>query len=270
MSGDPQPAPAPHAWRRVVMPHEHGGWSFLAEPLALGNLVAPSPAGTLIALAALAAFLARQPLVLAISDRRRGHRYARTVTAERAFALLALIAAASLAGAVALGRGRLLVAVGLAAPLAALALAFDLSRRSRALAAELSGAMAIGSTVAAIALSGTWRLAPALGLWGVLAARSVSSIAYVRARLRLERGEPDHRAVVLATQIAAVLAVTALAVAHLAPWLSVAAFGVLGLRAALGLSPWRIPLQTWQLGLTEIGFGALTVAAVIVGIRIEG
>jgi hypothetical protein len=157
--------------------------------------------------------------------------------------------------------------VGLAAPLGALALAFDLSRRSRALAAELSGALAIGATAAAIALAGMWSLAPALGLWGVMAARSASSIAYVRARLRLERGEPAHRAAALAAQMVAVLAVTALAVARLAPWLAVAAFGVLGLRAALGLSPWRIRMKTWQLGLTEIGFGALVVAAVVGGMR---
>jgi len=252
------------------MPHEHGGWSFLLEPLVLGNLAAPSLAGTLISVAALAAFLARQPLVLAVSDRRRGHRYPRTETAERAFAVLAVIAAAALAGAVVLGRGRLLVAVGLAAPLGALALGFDLSRRSRALAAELSGALAIGATAAAIALAGAWMPAPALGLWGVMAARSSSSIAYVRARLRLERGEPAHIVAALAAQLVAVLAVAAMAAARLAPWLAVAAFGVLGLRAALGLSPWRIPMKTWQLGLAEIGFGLIVVAAVVVGIRIEG
>ncbi|HDL49896.1 MAG TPA: prenyltransferase, partial [Actinobacteria bacterium] len=39
--------------RSVAMPTEHGGWGFTLEPIILGLLVAPSPAGWEIAAAAL-------------------------------------------------------------------------------------------------------------------------------------------------------------------------------------------------------------------------
>ena len=65
-------------WRPVALPAEHGGWGFLAEPVVLGLVLAPSAAGLCLALAALAAFLARHPLRLALIDRRKGVRYPRT------------------------------------------------------------------------------------------------------------------------------------------------------------------------------------------------
>jgi hypothetical protein len=256
---------APDSWQRVVLPHEHGGWAFLAEPIVLGFAVAPSESAPFLAVAAIAGFLARQPLVLALSDRRRGHRYPRTVTAERAFVLLALAGALSLALALLFAHGQFLAALGLAAPFAAAALALDLVRRSRALAAELAGALAMGGTAAAIAMAAGWSLPSALGLWGAWAARAVSSIAYVRSRLRLERGEPAHQAWALAAQALAMLWIGALIVAGLAPRLAGLARILLAFRAAHGLSPSRIPMKTWQLGVSEIVFGLITVAAIAVG-----
>ena len=256
---------APDSWRRVVVPHEHGGWAFLAEPIVLGFAVAPSASAPWIALAAIAAFLARQPLVLALSDRRRGHRYPRTVTAERAFVLLALAGALALALALLFAHGPLLAAVGLAVPLAAAALGLDLSRRSRELAAELAGALAMGGTAAAMAMAAGWNLTSALGLWGAWAARAVSSIAYVRARLRLERGEPAHEIWVILLHALTMIWIGALILAGLAPRLAGLAMILLAFRAAHGLSPSRIPMKTWQLGVSEIVLGLITVAAIAVG-----
>jgi len=256
------------SWRRLVIPHEHGGWAFLGEPLVLGNLVALSPSGLLIAFAATAAFLARQPIVLWASDRRRGMRYPRTQVAGRASATLILAAAALLAAAAALARGPVMFVVTRAAPLGVAALAFDLTRRSRALAAELMACLALAGSTAAITLAAGWAVAPALGLWGVQAARGISSIAYVRARLRLERGERAPIAISLAAQMLALAGVAALARAGLAPRLAVAALGLLVARAALGLSPWRWKMTTRQLGIGEIAFGAITVGAVAAGIRL--
>ncbi len=58
-------------WKTVALPAEHGGGSFLAEPAILGLALAPSAAGACLALAALAGFLARHPLRLALIDRRK-------------------------------------------------------------------------------------------------------------------------------------------------------------------------------------------------------
>jgi YwiC-like protein len=248
-----------------VLPHEHGGWAFLAEPIVLGFAVAPSAAAPFIALAAIAAFLARQPLVLALADRRRGTRYPRTIAAERAFVILALAGVTSLAIAVFLADGPMLAAVGLAVPLGAIALALDLARKSRALAGELCGAVAMGATVAILATAAGWSLVPALGLWGAWAARAISSVAYVRSRLRLDRGEPAHEGWVYAAQALALVWIGALVMAGLAPRLAVAAMILLAFRAAHGLSSSRVPMTTWQLGITEIGVGLITVFAIAVG-----
>ena len=261
--------PDGRVWRQALVPHEHGGWSFLAEPILLGLLVAFSTAGLLISLAAVAAFLARRPFRLLLSDRRRGKRYPRTLAAERGLAACAIVGSLALAGGLLWARGSVLPAVGLAAPLAAAALAFDLGQRSRELPAELTAALAIAATVSAIALSSGWRLAPALGLWMVLAARDVPTVLYVRARLRMGRGQPAGVASALAAHAVALAFAAALAGLRLVPWLAVAAVALLGLRAAYNLSALRPSLSTPQLGLTEVVFGVTTVALVAVGVALR-
>ena len=257
-------------WRRVVLPTEHGGWAFLAEPMLLGLLVAPSAAGALLSLAALAAFLSRQPLRTVLLDRRRGKRHPRTRVAERALAAGLLVSAAATAGAVLRGEGPVLLALGLVAPLAATAVAFDVALRPRHVAAEMAGALAVGGLAGVIAIAGGWPLAPAFALWGLLAARAVPSILYVRARLRLERGAPIRRGPPIAAALLGLLAGLWLAREGLAPWLSVAALGLLALRAAHGLSRYRLRMRTWVLGVTEITLGLLTVLSIVLGMAIEG
>ncbi len=253
-------------WRRILMPSEHGSWAFLAEPILLGLLVRWSGAGALLALAAVAAFFARQPLRLLVGDRRRGRRYPRTRQAERAFALLALAGAAALAGGCLLGRGRPLFVLGLAAPVAAAALAFDLSPRSREAAAETLAPAALAAVAAAIAVAGGAGLGLALGLWAVLVARAVPAVLYVRARLRLDRGEPAGIDAPLLAHVAALLAMAVLAAQGRVPRLAAVALGVLVVRAAWGLSPSRPRWRTAWLGASEIGFGLLTVALTRIGL----
>jgi hypothetical protein len=255
----------PASLRRVVVPAEHGSWAFLGEPILLGLLVAPSAAGCLLASAALAGFLARRPLRIVVSDRRSKERFPRTAVAERAFLFFALVGTAALAGAFCLARGPVLVALAAAAPLGAVALGLDLDRRSREAAAEVTAALALGSVSTAIALAAGWPAAPAFALWGVMAARGVPAIAYVRARLRLDKGSPAQVAAAVTLQLLAAAGVAALAAAGLVPWLAVAALALLGARAAYGLSPRRPRLTVPQLGLSEIGFGLMTVLSVWLG-----
>jgi len=263
MPADPPP-PAP-SLRRIVLPAEHGGWAFLGEPILLGLAIAPSPAGLMVALAVFAGFLARQPLKWWLGDVRRGRHYPRTALARRAFAVLAVAAAGALAAAVLLARGPVLFAVALATPLAATALAFDLSLRGREAAAELVAPLALAAVAPAIALAAGWDRPAAFGLWGVLAARVVPSIVYVRARLRLDRGEPAGIVTALALHVAGVGAVALLAAAGLAPWLSVGAMAVLLARAAWQLSPGRPRLSIPMFGVTEVLSGLLVVLATALG-----
>lgn len=259
-------APAGGAsWRRVLLPAEHGAWAFLGEPIVLGLLVAPSPAGVLLAVAAAAGFLARQPLRLIVGDRRHGRRYPRTVQAERALGLAMLVALVALAGAHLLARGAWWPALVVAAPFAVAALALDLGRRSRELAAELAAVVALGAIAAAIALANGRDPGTAYGLWGVLAARALPSVLVVRARLRLDRGEHAPVAPAIAASALAPVAIGALVWAGWVPWPAAAALALLLGRAIWALSPMRPRWTTPQLGVSEIVAGLLVVAATAVG-----
>jgi hypothetical protein len=261
----PAARPVRGPWRQVLLPSEHGAWGFLAEPVALGLLVAWSVTGLLLALAALAAFLARRPLRLTLTDRRERKRHLRTPRAEAALALFALAGAAAFAGALARDPGAALFTLRLAVLPGVAALAFDLGGRSRDAAGELSAALALSVVTPGIALAGGWPQTAVFGLWLLLVARLVTSIVYVRARLRLEKGAPAKVAGALAVHGAALATAIVLAARGATPWLGAAAVGLLGLRAALGLSPRRLRASTTQLGVSEIVFGALTLLALAAG-----
>jgi hypothetical protein len=251
--------------RSVALPSEHGGWSFLLEPVALGLAVAPSLPGAILAVAVLAAFLTHQPLKTAVKDRLSGRRAFRTVWAERFALAYGSCALVALGLVVWLAGWWFAAALLPALPFAAVQLAWDARNRSRALVAELCGAAALGAVASAIAVLGGWALAASAGLWLVLAARSAPSIMYVRERLKLERGRASARAPSLAAHAAALAAVSAAAAAGLVPWHAAAAMGVLLARAALGLSAYRFGRRAPAIGMQEIAFGLLTVVLTAVG-----
>jgi hypothetical protein len=185
--------------------------------------------------------------------------------AERGFAACALVAVAALSGAFAMADRRLAFALAALAPLAAGALAFDLGQRSRAVAAEVTSALALAGLASAIALAGGWPTAQAFALWAALAGRVIPTIVYVRARLRLERGEKAAVLAALAASAAAIGTASLLVAAGLAHAFTVLAMILLFARAAWFLSPLRPRLATMHLGLTEIGFGLVTVLAIAGG-----
>jgi hypothetical protein len=258
-------APPAVPWRKVLVPAEHGAWGFLAEPLVLGLLVAFSWPGLALAAAVIAAFLARHTLKLVLGDRRRGKCYPRTEMAERALLVLGPIAVAGLVAAVAVAGPRVLIPIAIASPALATALAYDLRNRGRVWIAELAAPIALAASAPAIALAHGWSLVAALSLWAVLAARAVPSILYVRARLRLERGQPVAWGVSEIAQGIALLGVAWLAAGGFVPWLSVAAMAVLAGRAFVGLSSLRKPVTARRVGFTELGLGLFTVLLVAIG-----
>ncbi len=251
--------------RPIALPVEHGGWSFLGAPIVLGLWVAPSGAGLWLGLAALGAFLTRQPLKLALADRQRGRRYPRTVWAERFVALYGGLTLLAFGTAWWTTTHPFWSPLALAAPLVALQLRYDLLKQSRTAIAEYSGAAAPGAVAAALALAGGWSLGPALLLWLLLALQAIPAIIYVRTRLRLARGEAARRAPAWGAQFGALIVVAGLAWSGLAPWLSVAAFALLAVRAVLGLMPRSLGTPTPLVGVQEVGFSLLTVASIALG-----
>lgn len=240
------PLPArPISLRPLALPAEHGGWGFLLEPIALGLLVAPSWRGAWIALAALFAFLARQPLKLALQDALRGKTYPRTRYCG------AIAASYLIAAAIAILASRTFLPVVLIAPLALVQLMFDAKNRSRELLAEMSGAIAMSSIAAMIAIAAGRPIAIALGLSGIIVARSLPSILYVRALLR---GAPKWPVIVAHTLAAAF-------VASYATWFAVAAMLILLGRAIHGVTQASQPAPR-TIGWREIVYGAVTVVLV--------
>lgn len=261
------PSPPTVAWKPVALPVEHGGWGFLAEPVILGLVLAPSGAGLCLALAAFSGFLARHPLRLVLMDRRKGARYPRTALAERFFAVYAVLALGFLAAAFALSPFPFWPPLVLAAPIGLVALVYDVLGRNREAFPETAGAVALGAAAAAIALGGGAAPGPAWSAWALLSLRSATSVLYVRARVRLDRGRAAGPLAVHVGHAVALVAALGLAGAGWAPWLAPAVFLVLLARSGWGLSPWRRPVRPQALGYQELGYGLLTLVLLAVGYR---
>jgi hypothetical protein len=251
--------------KAIALPAEHGGWGFLIEPLILGMLVAPSLAGFFLVLATFGAFLARQPLKIAFTDRRRGRRYARTTYAERFVVLYGVIALLGFLAALGLSGQDMLLPLVMAVPFGIIQLVYDARSDSRALLPELAGPTALGATASSIALAGGWTLTPALMLWVIIIARAIPSVLYVRARIRLEKKRPVTVWQAIVASLIAVVIVMGLASARLIPWLVVPMFVFLLGRAAKGLSNYRRPVQAKTIGYTELTYGLLTVVLTAIG-----
>ncbi len=254
--------------KSVALPAEHGGWGFLFEPILLGLFTAPSAAGLLLGLAALAAFLLHQPLLIAIKDRRKGKRWARTALADRFVLLYGLVGAGALALALWITPHPFWLPLLIAVPLGLLKLGYDLGSAGRAAAAELVGALAFGALAPAIALAGGRDLWPSLALWALLAGRTIPAILYVRARLRLERGKEIATRSVGLAHLAAVIGAGVLVWLRAAPLLAVVALTLLLARALWGLSPHRRRVTARVIGFGELGWGLLTVILMGLGLTV--
>lgn len=235
------------ALRPLALPAEHGGWGFLAEPILLGLLVAPSWSGALIAAAAVSGFLGRHPLKLALQDGLRRKHYPRTFWCRALAASYLLAALLSLTAALVIGDARILVPFVLAMPLALVQGWYDARNQGRHLLAEISGAVAMSSTVTAIAIAAGTDTSMAYGLAGILIARFVPAILYVRALL--------GRLPASAALTAHVFALGAIALYATFP--AIAAMLVLLLRAGWGLA--REAPRAQVIGWREIAFGLVTV-----------
>jgi len=260
-----QPVQSRVVIRSVALPSEHGGWGFLLEPIVLGLLVAASWPGALLALAACGVFLIHQPLKIAIKDRLKGQRPARTLWAERfvvGYGLMALLPMLVLLLSAPLD---FLLPVFIAMPLAAVQVVYDARNQSRKLLPELCGAAALAMIAPSLALLASWSLPAALALSLPLIARAITAILYVRARLRLEHGKPQPPLPIWAVHAFALLGVLGLALSNVLPAMTVLAFAILAARAALGLSAYRKARPAKIIGFQEIGYGLLTVILVSLG-----
>lgn len=254
----------PVRWRTIALPAEHGSWGFMAEPLLAGLLVAPSTAGGFLAVGLFGLFLLRWPVKVMLQASRQRRR-SRAQAAAWFAAAYGSIAAGGLGGAIGLGGWGPLWPLGLALPLMAIFLVFDWTNRSRAWPAEVAAAAAFASGAAAIALAGRMPAGPAFGLWVVVAARAVPAVLFVRARLRLDKGQAARVMPALAVHLVSLAVVGSLALSIPSFWPAAGMLLLLFGRAVVGLSRWRRPVAVKWIGIAEIGWGLLVVASLFFG-----
>ena len=250
--------------KTVALPAEHGSWGLVLEPILLGLLVGPSWGGALLAVAAFAAFLLRWPLKVAYAEWHRQRRQ-RLVAAIKFIGLYGLIALVAFVGAVWLAGWAMLLPLVLALPFGLIFLWYDLYNQSRSWQAELTAPVAFSAVATSLALIDGWSTGPAYALWGVLVARAIPSILYVRSRIRLERGKPHNTGWPVITHLIALIGVGGLIWLRFLPVLPIAAFLLLLGRAMVGLSQYRRPVSIKVVGFTEMGLGLLLVLSVALG-----
>lgn len=250
--------------RGVAIPAEHGGWGLTLEPVVLGLVVAPSVAGVALGIAALASFLVRTPFKILAGDLRRGRRLARTALALQASAVYGSILGAAAVVAVMAAGHPFWPPLAAAVPLVVLQVVYDAFSRSRRLVPEIAGPVGIGSVAAAIALVGGEPMEPALGLWLVMALRSIASVILVRAQLRRARQQTYHRGAVHAVGVIAGAIAGGAAIFGVIPWMGAAAIVLL---APFGWwSLWRPAVRAVVVGIQQTLLGAIVVLLTATGV----
>ena len=211
------------------------------------------------------AFLARQPLKFALLGLTGNGFREQTLAALKFTVLFGLVFAVGFGGALSTAPQHAMFPFLVIAPLASYQIFCDLSRKSRDLLPELTGAVAISASAPAITLAAGIPFPVAMGLWAIFIGRLIPSILYVRNRLRLEKGKSYSVLVPASAHLVALGALGLLAANGLASYLTVGMFAFLSVRSVIGLSDYRRRIKAMRIGVWEVIYGTLTVISIIVG-----
>lgn len=257
-------------WRRhYAIPPEHGAWIWWIGPLLLGTAAAGTvtPAWGAMAVAALAAFLIRQPagLLVKVLSGRRGRSDLSPALAWLAIYGCVIAAAA----AVLLLSGHAKVALlGLAgAPLFLWHLALVRRKQDRH---RLDIDLAAAATLALTAPAAYWAadgesLVAGAVLWALCAAKSAASVVHVTVKLR-QRRMPETpapadsarmHAPALAFHVVNAAAAIVLTVIGAAPWLVALGFAVVLVEAAVNAFQPATGKKPVQIGLRQLAVSSV-------------
>lgn len=192
---------------RSLLPREHGAYVQLAAPL-LASLVAfgVSFAAALLALAACVAFVANEPLLVALGHRGKRAKAEHGERAARRLAVLSIIALLAGGAGLVLSPPSLVAAALVAVPALAL-LGFAWRRKERTFAGELVAAIALTGAAAPVAVASGASLDAALGAWAAWAAGYAFTVVAVhRVLARRRRRASWIDAVTIAGAVAAACA----------------------------------------------------------------
>lgn len=244
--------------KQLLLPAEHGAWSWLLTPYLVGTAVAGNVnLGVLLVLGgSLALFLLRQPATIWLRIRQGRARQRDGPTVTRLLLTLVGLALLCLLALLVLGLAELL---WLALPVAGLlviyvAAALNRQTRTRVLWMELAGAAALALTAPAAMVAATGQItAAAWWVWALLALQNVLGVWYVRLRLADTHGQAADRRPMLAAHGVGLLLTAATAVMGHIPGLAVLPFLGFFIRALWAYPRPRPVPHIKKFGFTEVG-----------------
>lgn len=250
------------SFRSLVLPKEHGSWSFAFEPVVLGLMVAPSRPGALLTFAIMAGFFVRRPLKLAATLPAGDHRCR---PALRWTLLWSALALTGIGGAAVIGSWTALWPLLLCVPFGAIFLWFDLRNVMREAEAELAGSTAFALIPATMATLAGWSTITALGLAALMLTRSLPTVLAVRTYVRRAKGQSVHPASAFATAGAAFAVISVLALNGIVPITGCVFAGVLFVRTLILLTLLRPNWPAKRIGQSEAAIGVLCLVGLALG-----
>lgn len=255
--------------KQLVIPAEHGSWSWLLVPYLVGILVAGSwnLATLLVLIGGLAGFLLRQPATAWMRIRAGRGRRADEPLARWWSVALAAIALLCLAGLLLLGRGMLL---WLILPMMAIFAFYLLASRqrragTRTLWMEIAGAAGLAAMAPSAYIAAAGQLdGTAWVLWGLMASQNALGVLYVRVRIADSHDREVDRSSILWSHTAILALLIVAAFSGLIPWLATVPFLGFLLRAAWTAIRPRPIGNIKRFGFSEVGVelvGGLLIAA---------
>lgn len=244
--------------KQLLLPAEHGSWSWLLVPYLVGTAVAGTfnLATLLVLIGSLALFLLRQPATVWLRIRRGRGRQSDTPIVRRLVFGLSGVALLCLLGLLVLGVTAVFWLVLPVAGLLAVYVAAALGRQTsvRVLWMELAGAagLALAAPAAYVAATGQMT-ATAWWLWALLALLNVLGVLYVRLRLADSHSRDADRRSMLAAHLVGVGVVTAVALTGHIPALAILPFVALAGRALWAYPQPRPIPNIKKFGFTEVG-----------------
>jgi hypothetical protein len=256
--------------RSLLLPAEHGSWSWLLVPLFLGAAVGGRFNGAvlLVLTGSLSAFLLRQPATAWFRIRRGKGRRSDEGLAAGWTLTLSVAALLALAGLLALGHSRILLLFGPLSLLLAAYLAIALRQRARlrSLGMEMAGAAGLAISAPAAYAAVTGRLdETAWLLWLLAGLLNALGVLYVRRRLADSRQPGGNRLGQLGAHGAALVLVAVLVVAGRVPWLGLVPFAALVLRSAWLVQRPRPVDNIKRFGFTEVAVESISGVFVALG-----
>jgi hypothetical protein len=244
--------------KKLLLPAEHGSWSWLLVPLAVGASIGGgvNPAVALIAIGSLSAFLLRQPATAWLRIRRGRGRRSNERLAAGWTAVLGVVTLGSVGSLLVGGYSELLWLLAPLLPLFAVYLGVARSRPAslRSLWLEIAGATALAASAPAAYIAASGSLdATAWLLWLLMGLQNVTGVLYVRQRLADTKQVARSKGAMLGTHIAAVAVVSLLAWNGRIPALTVAPFAAFLARAVWASAGPRPVRNIKRFGFLEVG-----------------